>query len=114
MKQIREEIEEMVHKETRAWDGQDVETLLSLFHPDMVWPWPLTAQTHDPAQWVITQGRFHYDRWKKGWQDIFNTHSLVHNNRKIITIKVSEQSDGAFAEKDQGTYCCGDLGDQEL
>jgi hypothetical protein len=34
----REEIEEIVNRETRAWDTQDVDLMLSIFHPDMVWP----------------------------------------------------------------------------
>ena len=34
------EIQEMVDRETRAWDSQDAEALVSIFHPDMVWPWP--------------------------------------------------------------------------
>ena len=29
-------IREVVERETRAWDTQDVELLLSIFHPDMV------------------------------------------------------------------------------
>ena len=103
MNNIEREIKQMVDAETRAWDEKDVETLLGLFHPDMVWPWPPTPDAHDPAEWVITQGRYDYHRWKKGWQDIFDTHSLVHNIRKIVTIKVSEQGDGAFAVVDIDT-----------
>ena len=103
MEGIKKEIEEMVNRETRAWDEQDVEVLLDLFHPDMVWPWPPTSQAHDPAEWVITQGRFDYERWKKGWQEIFDTHTLVHNHRKIVMGKVSEQGDGAFAVVDIDT-----------
>ena len=103
IEKITQEIEEMVNKETKAWDEQDVEALLGLFHHDMVWPWPPTSQAHDPSEWVITQGRFDYERWKKGWQDIFDTHTLIHNIRRIITIKVSEQGDGAFAVVDIDT-----------
>ena len=33
-----EEIKEMVDAETKAWSSQDVDKLLDLFHPDMVWP----------------------------------------------------------------------------
>jgi len=44
----RDQIEEIVNRETRAWDNQDVKLLLSVFHPDMVWPWPPTADSHDP------------------------------------------------------------------
>lgn len=103
MKAVEKEIEKMVNKETQAWNDKNVEVLLSLFHPDMVWPWPPTSNSHNPAEWVITQGRFDYERWRKGWQDLFDTHTLIHNIRTIDTIKVSEQGDGAFAVVDIDT-----------
>jgi hypothetical protein len=31
-------IKEIVDRETEAWDNKDTEKLLSIFHPDMVWP----------------------------------------------------------------------------
>ena len=40
-------IEQIVNKETSAWNNKDVEMLLSLFHPDMVWPWPKHPYAHD-------------------------------------------------------------------
>jgi hypothetical protein len=46
---LREQIEEIVNRETRAWDSQDADLLLSLFYPDMVWPWPPTADSDDPT-----------------------------------------------------------------
>ena len=46
--------------ETRAWDTQYAELLLSVFHPDMVWPWPKTSRSHDPTEWVLEWRR--YDR----------------------------------------------------
>jgi hypothetical protein len=49
---LREQIEEIVNRETRAWDTQGVDLLLSVFHPDMVWPWPPTADSHDPEDWI--------------------------------------------------------------
>ncbi len=103
MMKIEHEIEERVNIETQAWDDKNVEVLLSLFHPDMVWPWPSTAHSHNPADWIITQGRFNYDRWKTGWQDLFVKYTLVHNIRKIAKIKVSEEGDGAFAVVDIDT-----------
>jgi len=103
MNKIEREIEEMVNKETKAWDEKDVEVLLGLFHPDMVWPWPPAPHSHDPSEWVITQGRFNYERWKKGWQELFDSYTLVHNNRNIVTIKVSKEGDGAFAVVDIDT-----------
>ncbi len=48
---IAKEIERMVELETKAWDTKDVEILLQLFHPDMVWPWPATNRSHDPMEW---------------------------------------------------------------
>jgi len=97
------EIEEIVNRETTAWNTRDAELLLTIFHPDMVWPWPPDAQAHDPMQWVLVQGRFDYDRWKKGWQDLFDTHELVHNHRQIRKIVISEEEDGAFAVVDIDT-----------
>ena len=42
------EIVEIVNRETKAWNNQDVDLLISIFHPDMVWPWPRASQSHDP------------------------------------------------------------------
>ena len=99
----REEIEEIVNRETRAWDTQDVELLLTIFHPDMVWPWPPTPRLHDPMDWVFVQGRYNYERWKKGWQELFSTHTLVHNRREMKKIEISREGDGAFAVVDVDT-----------
>ena len=35
----------MVDRETAAWDRQDADGLVGLFHPDMVWPWPQRPRT---------------------------------------------------------------------
>ncbi|NHJ47061.1 MAG: nuclear transport factor 2 family protein [Asgard group archaeon] len=98
-----EEIFEIVNRETKAWDIQDVELLISVFHPDMVWPWPINNEAHDPMKWVIPWGRYNYERWKKGWQDLFDTHKLIHNKREIKLIKISQEEDGAFAVVDIDT-----------
>jgi ketosteroid isomerase-like protein len=103
MQNIANEIEELVHRETRAWDTQDAKLLTALFHPDMVWPWPPNPRAHDPAEWVLEWGRYNYQRWKSGWQQLFDTHRLVHNRRSIHRIVVSEQGDGAFAVVDIDT-----------
>src|SRR5512136_1649789 len=86
----------MVDRETAAWDRQDAEALVDLFHPDMVWPWPPDARAHDPATWVFPQGRFNRERWKAGWAELFRTHELVHNRRRTVRIAVSAQGDGGF------------------
>ncbi|MFX1511485.1 MAG: DUF4440 domain-containing protein [Promethearchaeota archaeon] len=103
MEKTIKEIEEIVNRETKAWDYQDVELLLTIFHPDMVWVWPKNPQSHDPVDWVIDFGKFNYDRWKKEYQKLFVTHNLVHNKRKIVKIEVSKEKDGAFAVVDIDT-----------
>ncbi|MDH5705644.1 MAG: hypothetical protein OEZ45_06455 [Candidatus Aminicenantes bacterium] len=97
---IKKEIEEMVNRETRAWNTRDVELLMTIWHPDMVWPWPRTPQSHDPLDWVLECGRYDYERWKRGWQKLFATHTLVHNKREIKKIVISKEKDGAFAVVD--------------
>lgn len=100
---IENEIREIVNRETRAWDSQDVDLLITIFHPDMVWPWPRTSASHDPMDWVIVLGRFDVERWKKVWRELFASHTLVHNRRQLKKIEISEQGDGAFAVVDVDT-----------
>ncbi len=98
-----DEIRAMVDRETAAWDARDADALVSLFHPDRVWPWPPDAATHDPALWVLPLGRFDRARWKAGWEDLFRTHELVHNRRTTVRVEVSAQGDGGFAVVDVDT-----------
>jgi hypothetical protein len=77
MEDTRQQIEEIVNRETRAWDTQNVDLLMTVFHPDMVWPWPRTPQSHNPMDWVIEWGRYDYKRWRNGWQNLFDTHRLA-------------------------------------
>lgn len=97
------EIKEIVDRETRAWDTQDVNLLITIFHPDMVWPWPKTPVSHDPIDWELILGKYDKERWSKGWQDLFDTHRLVHNVREIKKIVISEEKNGAFAVVDIDT-----------
>jgi ketosteroid isomerase-like protein len=97
------EIREMIDRETRSWDAQDAEALVSLFHPDMVWPWPPDAHAHDPINWIAPLGRFSRERWKANWQNLFDTHVLVHNRRTTVKITVTPEGDGAFAVVDVDT-----------
>jgi len=103
MNDVRRQIEEIVNRETRAWDTQDVDLLMTIFHRDMVWPWPPTPQSHDPLDWVIEWGRYDYDRWRAGWEQLFKTHRLARNKREIRKIEISHQGDGAFAVVDIDT-----------
>ena len=98
-----ETIQGLVDRETDAWNRQDAEALVSLFHPDMVWPWPPDASAHDPALWVFPLGRFDRERWKRGWEELFRDHELVHNRRGTVRIVVSEEGDGGFAVVDVDT-----------
>jgi ketosteroid isomerase-like protein len=100
---VEDEISEIVGRETRAWDTKDVELLLTVFHTDMVWPWPPDAGAHDPADWVFVMGRYDRERWRRSWQTLFDTHELVHNVRGIIKIVATDEGDGAFAVVDVDT-----------
>jgi ketosteroid isomerase-like protein len=101
--EIEKEIVEIVNRETKAWDTKDANLLITVFHPDMVWPWPPASDAHNPVDWVMVLGRFDEQRWKKVWQDLFDTHALVHNRRQLKRVEVSEQGDGAFAVVDVDT-----------
>ena len=96
-------IRELVDRETAAWDTRDLDLLLSIFHPDMVWPWPPHEQAHDPMEWVIPWGRFDEARWRAGWRELFETHELVHNRRAIRRIQATAEGDGGFAVVDADT-----------
>ncbi len=97
------DIRGMVDRETSAWDRQDAEALVDLFHPDMVWPWPPDSRAHDPEGWVFPQGRFNRERWRSAWQGLFDTHELVHNRRTTVRVQVSAEGDGGFAVVDVDT-----------
>ena len=100
---VEAQIQAMVDRETRAWNEQDPDALVELFHPDMVWPWPPDSSAHDPASWVFPLGRYDRARWRAGWQALFDSHILVHNRRATVRIAVSEERDGAFAVVDVDT-----------
>ena len=99
----REAIRGMVDRETDAWDAQDADALLDLFHPDMVWPWPPTSTDHDPRTWVLEYGRFDRERWGRLWQELFDAHELVHNRRRTLEIEATDEGDGGFAVVDVDT-----------
>jgi ketosteroid isomerase-like protein len=96
-------IQALVDLETKAWDTQDAALLVSVFHPDMVWPWPPDNQAHDPLNWIFPQGRFNRERWRTGWEKLFADYRLVHNHRLTRRIEISGEGDGAFAVVDVDT-----------
>ncbi len=97
------QIKEIVDRETMAWDTKNTELLVSIFHPDMVWPWPKTSISHDPVDWEFILGKFDRDRWITSWQQLFDKFELIHNKRKIVKIVISDQKDAAFAVVDIDT-----------
>jgi ketosteroid isomerase-like protein len=108
------EIQAMVDRETRAWDARDADALVEIFHPDMVWPWPPTAEDHDPMTWVLEWGRYDRRRWRGGWQRLFDSHDLVRNERTVRRIVVSEDGGGAFAVVDIDTVWRPRAGGEDL
>lgn len=96
-------IRRLVDAETAAWDDRDVETLLDLFHSDMVWAWPPTPYDHDPADWDLEFGRFDRERWRAAWRDLFDTHDLVRNERETVRVAVGDAGDGGMAVVDIDT-----------
>ncbi len=101
------EIKEIVDRETKAWNTLDVDLLISIFHPDMVWPWPKTSSSHDPMDWELVLGKFNKDKWSKGWLDLFEHYRLANNVREIKKIVISNDKDGAFAVVDIDTLWIG-------
>ena len=91
------EIKEIVDRETRAWDTQNIDLLIS------IWPWPKTSSSHDPMDWELVLGKFNKDKWSRGWQDLFDNYRLEHNIRVIKKIVLSEEKDGAYAVVDIDT-----------
>lgn len=96
-------IREIIDREARAWDTQDVTLLLTIFHPDMVWPWPRTYKSVDPVDWRLVMGRFDPDRWRAVYEDLFRRYELVRNRRSTIRIEVSAEGDGAIPVVDIDT-----------
>lgn len=100
---LEQEIQEIIDRETTAWNEQSVELLLSIFHPDMVWVWPTDPQSHDPLTWTSVLGKFDYKRWTNIYTDWFSNYQLIKNNRQTQKVFVTQQGDGAFAVVDVDT-----------
>jgi len=91
------QVQEVVDRETRAWDTEDVDLLLSVFHPDIVWPWRPSANGPDPESWVWGIGRFDERRWRAAWEQVFAVYALVRNCRRTQRISISGDRSVAFA-----------------
>lgn len=103
MNRAESEIRDMVDRETAAWNALDADALVDLFHHDMVWAWPPDTNSHDPVSWVTPLGRFDRARWRASWQELFSTHSLVHNRRNTVRVFLSAEQDAGFAVVDVDT-----------
>jgi hypothetical protein len=97
------EVLAVVNRETQAWNSQDVELLLSVFHPHMCWAWPPDNDAHDPEKWVFALGHFDKERWGRWWQSRFDDFEVVHNQRNVVRILMSEQLDAGLAIVDIDT-----------
>lgn len=97
------EIQEMVDRESRAYETYDVELMMSIFHPDMVWVWPPHSRAYDPMEWLLRMGRNHPVRWRKYLQKFFDDYEIIHNTRITRKIVVSAEGDGGFAVVDIDT-----------
>lgn len=100
---LKQHIQALIDLETKGWNTKNPDLFLSIIHPDMAWPWPPTADSHDPIDWVFVLGKFNHERWRKNWQDLFDTHDLIHNHRDTKKIEISRQQDAAFAVVDIDT-----------
>ncbi len=96
-------VQEIIDRETRAWDTKDVPLLLSVFHPDMVWPWPSSYTSVDPMDWHLVMGKFDAVRWGARFEELFRDRTLIHNRRKTVRIELSEEGDGALGVVDIDT-----------
>ena len=98
-----DEIQEIIDRESRAFDTADSALMLSCYHPDLVWAWPPHSRAYDPMDWVIRMGRFDYDRWFKLTEQFFATHTIIHNTRITRKITMTDEQDGALAVVDVDT-----------
>jgi hypothetical protein len=96
-------IQDIVDRETRAWNTKDVGALARVFHPHMVWAWPASHTSYDPAEWRLVLGKFDAARWGSVYEQLFRTRTLIHNRRETVRIEVSTQGDGALAVVDMDT-----------
>jgi len=101
--EIENEISELIDLETKGWDTKNPDLFLSIIHPDMAWPWPPTADAHDPLYWIFVLGRFDRERWRNNWQELFDSHDLVRNHRNTLKIEISQEGDAALAVVDIDT-----------
>lgn len=106
------EINEIIDRETEAFNTKNIDLFLSVIHPDMVWPWPPNMKAHDPIEWVLPWGRFNEQRWHGYLQKFFDKYELIHNKRHTQRIEISKEGDGAFAVVDVNSLWISQAGDE--
>ena len=89
-------IENVIHRETQAWDEGDVDLLFGIFHPELVWIWPPTGFVGDLLGSKLQVSRFDPDHWRAGWSSIFSN-ELLRNERQIRKVTPSPRGDAAVA-----------------
>ncbi len=99
----KNEVREVIDRETRAWTEKSTDLLLSIFHPDMVWVWPTDTKNYDPLSWNMPQGKFDHDKYLKIYSDWFSKFEIVKNERITRKITMTTENDGAFAVVDIDT-----------
>lgn len=109
---IESEVQEIIDRETEAWNSKSVSLLLSVFHTDMVWVWPTDNKNMDPMSWTCDMGKFDFNRWSESYKKWFLQYELIHNVRQTKKIVVSSQNDGAFAVVDVDTLWRDDTGQE--
>lgn len=109
---LESEIQDIISRETKAWNEKNVEMLLSIFHPDMVWVWPTSSDKHDPMTWTSMLGKFNKERWTKVYGDWFSTFKLIKNIRKTQKVFITKECDGAFAVVDVDTLWRSESGEE--
>lgn len=100
---MNDELNELVDRETAAWDQKNVSLLLTIFHPDMVWVWPADRDAHNPIDWECPQGKFDRERWAAIYTGLFARFDLVHNRRRTVKTVLTQEQDGGFAVVDVDT-----------
>lgn len=99
----RQHIMEVLERESRAWSARDVDGLLSVFHPDAVWPFLFNRLNPSPMVWRLTLDRFDSSAWGTYFQRIFEECAITKNVREVKSISFSTRGDQAIAVLDIDT-----------
>lgn len=96
VRSAREAICSLVDREPSAWAAKDVEALVDLYHPEMVWT-TLTEDEGKVGLGSLMLSGLDADRWRAAWKRHFATHDLVHHEQETCEVHVAEDGSGGFA-----------------